>query len=233
MPSWIRSRNGQALVAVVLGDRDDEAEVRLDHLLLRVEVAALDPLREVDLLLGGEQADLADVLEEQLQRVRRHVRLQVERGRLAPLAALRLGALGVRRRSLGGIDVVDHLHALALQVPVELLDVALVDLDLGQRLGDLAVGDHAHGLTLGDEVLDLLELLKFRDQHRLAASSFLVCCRVSPVRLYRRQGRRESRADPKPLFRRVVAAAGPARALPLMRRGEDQTRVRICSRLIF
>ena len=41
----------QALVAVVLGDRDDEAQVRLDHLLLRVEVAALDALGELDLLL--------------------------------------------------------------------------------------------------------------------------------------------------------------------------------------
>src|SRR5829696_7114311 len=57
----------QALVAVVLGDRDDQAQVGLDHLLLRVEVAALDPAREVDLLLGGEQADLADVLQEQLK----------------------------------------------------------------------------------------------------------------------------------------------------------------------
>ena len=79
------------------------------------------------------------------------------------------------RRRLRGIDVVDHLHALALEVAVELLDVALVDVDLGQRLGDLAVGDDALGLTLGDEVLDFLELLKLRDQHRLATSSFLVC----------------------------------------------------------
>ena len=57
----------QALVAVVLGDRDDQAQVGLDHLLLGVEVAALDAAREVDLLLRGEQPDLADVLEEQLQ----------------------------------------------------------------------------------------------------------------------------------------------------------------------
>ena len=45
----------QALVAVALGDRDDEAEVRLDHLLLGAVVAALDPLRELDLLRRGEQ----------------------------------------------------------------------------------------------------------------------------------------------------------------------------------
>src|SRR4051794_12786903 len=42
----------QALVAVSLRDRDDEAQVRLDHLLLRRVVAALDPLRELDLLCG-------------------------------------------------------------------------------------------------------------------------------------------------------------------------------------
>ena len=47
---------GQALVAVVLGDRDDQAQVRLDHLLLGVEVAALDPLGEVDLLLRRSAA---------------------------------------------------------------------------------------------------------------------------------------------------------------------------------
>src|SRR5690242_4847593 len=35
----------QPLVAVLLGDRDDEAQVGLDHLLLRAVVAALDPLR--------------------------------------------------------------------------------------------------------------------------------------------------------------------------------------------
>ena len=34
-------------------------------------VAALDPLRELDLLRGGEQRHLADVLEEELQGVGR------------------------------------------------------------------------------------------------------------------------------------------------------------------
>ena len=61
----------QALVAVALRDRDDEAEVRLDHLLLRAVVAALDALRELDLLRRGEQVDPADVLQEELQRVGR------------------------------------------------------------------------------------------------------------------------------------------------------------------
>ena len=64
----------QPLVAVALCDRDDEAQVRLDHRLLRAVVAALDPLRELDLLRRGQQVDLADVLQEQLQRVGRDVR---------------------------------------------------------------------------------------------------------------------------------------------------------------
>ncbi len=61
----------QALVAVALRDRDDETQVGLDHLLLRTVIATLDPLRELDLLRGGEQVDLADVLEEELKRVGR------------------------------------------------------------------------------------------------------------------------------------------------------------------
>ena len=61
----------QALVAVVLRDRDDEAEVRLDHRLLRRVVASLDALGELDLLRGRQERHLADVLQKQLQRVGR------------------------------------------------------------------------------------------------------------------------------------------------------------------
>ena len=44
-------------------------------------VAALDPLRELDLLRGREQRHLADVLEEELERVGRDLgRLLVELG---------------------------------------------------------------------------------------------------------------------------------------------------------
>src|SRR3712207_5339946 len=69
----------ESLVAVVLRDGDDEPQVGLDHLLLGVEIAALDPAREVDLLLGGEEPDLADVLQEELKGVGGHVRLEVDR----------------------------------------------------------------------------------------------------------------------------------------------------------
>jgi hypothetical protein len=45
----------ESLVPVVLRDRDHEPQVRLDHPLLRVRVAELDPLRELDLLGRSEQ----------------------------------------------------------------------------------------------------------------------------------------------------------------------------------
>src|SRR5688500_1414201 len=148
----------QALVAVVLGDRDDQAQVGLDHLLLGVEVAALDLAGEVDLLLRREQPDLADVLQEQLKRVGGHVRLQVD-GRLLPAAAAVDRALDLR---LGGRGVVlDQLDLALLEVAVQLLDIAFVELDLGQGGGDLGVCEHAGLPALGYEQADFLELLKF------------------------------------------------------------------------
>ena len=54
-----------------------------------------------------------------------------------------------------GIDVLDQLDAGALEVAVELLDIALVDVDLGDRGCDLAEGQHADLLTLGQQILDL------------------------------------------------------------------------------
>ena len=160
MPSWIRSRNGQALVAVVLRDRDDQPQVGLDHLLLGVEVAALDPLGEVDLLLGRQQAHLADVLEEQLQRVGRHVRLEVERRfRFAP-APLVGRALQLRRGGDRRIDVLDELDLRPLEEAVELFDVRLVQVELGHRLGYLRVGEDPDLLPLGHQALDLIQLLQ-------------------------------------------------------------------------
>ncbi len=150
----------QPLVAVVLGDRHHQPQVRLDHLLLGVEVAALDPLGEVDLLLGGQQAHLADVLEEQLQRVGRHVRLEVERGFGFAPAALVGRALELRGGGDRRVDVLDELDLGALEEAVQLFDVRLVQVELGHRLGYLRVGEHAHLLSLGQQALDLIQLLQ-------------------------------------------------------------------------
>jgi hypothetical protein len=58
---------------IALGDGDDEPEVRVDHALLRLAVAALDALRELDLLLRCQQRIAAGLVEEELQRIRRRV----------------------------------------------------------------------------------------------------------------------------------------------------------------
>ena len=68
----------QPAAEVPLRDRDDEAEVRLDHLRLRDHVAALDALGEVDLLVGGEQRHLADLAQVEPERVERRLDREIE-----------------------------------------------------------------------------------------------------------------------------------------------------------
>src|SRR4029453_16297565 len=59
----------QPVALVALRDRDDQAQVGVDHPVLRLEVALLDALRELDLLRRGEQRVAAGVVEEELERV--------------------------------------------------------------------------------------------------------------------------------------------------------------------
>jgi hypothetical protein len=130
----------QPLVAVALGDRDDEAQVRLDHLLLRGVVAALDALRELDLLRGGQQVDLADVLQEQLQRVGRD------------LARLRL-----RRLDLLDLDR-DDLDLQLLELLVELVHLARVEVELVECERDLLLTHRSRGLGGLEQVSSFLTL---------------------------------------------------------------------------
>ena len=64
----------QAVTLVLLRDRDDEPQVRVDEQILRRLVAVLDPLRELDLLRGRQQRVAAGLVQEQLQRVGRRGR---------------------------------------------------------------------------------------------------------------------------------------------------------------
>ncbi len=124
------------MAAVLLGDRDDEAQVGVDHPLLGGLVATLDALRERDLLRGGEQLVLAHVLEEELEGVGEDGGgvgaprgLLGRGGRLGFLDAVRLGhgdgAVGQRGAHVleGGLAEVElerkrlqlgNLHAAAL-----------------------------------------------------------------------------------------------------------------------
>src|SRR3984893_5659515 len=150
----------QPLVAVVLGDRDHQPQVRLDQLLLGVESAALDPLGEIDLLLSAQQPHLADAPEEQLQRVGSPLRLEIQRG---PAARALLGrALNAQARRNGWVDFLDQLDFRALEEAVQLLDVAFVETELGRGSFDLGGREHADLLAACDQTLDLVKLVKFR-----------------------------------------------------------------------
>ncbi len=64
---------------VPAGDGHDEAQVGLDELTLGLHVATLDASRQRDLLLGGEQRDLAHLAEVHAYRVaRRRLHREVE-----------------------------------------------------------------------------------------------------------------------------------------------------------
>src|SRR5207344_3672342 len=103
-----------------------------------------------DLLLCRQQAHLADVLQEQLKRIGRHVRLQVKGGlRLAPAALVRR-ALDFGGRE-GRIDFLNELNLSSLEESVQLLDVGLVEIELGDRAGDLGERQYAKLLPAIDE----------------------------------------------------------------------------------
>ena len=80
--------------------------------------------------------------------------------RLAPAApvgrALDLRSGGCRR-----VDVLDELDLGPLEEAVKLLDVGFVHVELGDRALNLGVAEHADLLALGEQSLDLFELLKF------------------------------------------------------------------------
>ena len=144
---------GEAAAEVALCDRDDEAEVGLDHLPLRLHVAALDALGEVDLLVGGEQRHLADLAQVEAEGVERGLDGEVELRRHLLLFDERL----LVRRMLV-LLALDELDAVVDQVGVEVLDLLLREVDLLEALDDLVVGEDPFVETLLDELVELLDL---------------------------------------------------------------------------
>jgi hypothetical protein len=129
----------QAVALVALRDRDDQAEVRVDHPLLRLHVAALDPLRELDLLLRDQKRPAAGLVQEQLERVRRLDR-EV--------------AVDVRRPLGLTAAVVAHLDSALVELLVEAADVLVVQLVLGGELIEPREVDATLTLSLGDQRVD-------------------------------------------------------------------------------
>ena len=59
-----------------------------------------------------------------------------------------------------GSIVLDELDLGLLEEAVQLFDVGLVEVELGHRLGYLREGEHANLLALGEQTLDLIQLLQ-------------------------------------------------------------------------
>src|SRR6516165_8816857 len=120
--------------------------------------------------MGAEQPDLANVLQEQLQRVGRHVYLRVERelGLAAP--ALVRASLNLVGDGRGRVDVLDQLDLRSLQKAVQLFDVGVINVKPGRCRRDLSVGEHADPLALGNQALYLFEFLQFDYCHLIPFS---------------------------------------------------------------
>ena len=58
------------MTLVVLGNRDDQAKVRVDQPLLRLRVAAFDPLRQLHFLGPCEQPVATDLVQVERERIR-------------------------------------------------------------------------------------------------------------------------------------------------------------------
>jgi hypothetical protein len=121
----VEERHAEA--AVALGDRHDQAEVRLDHAALGGAVAALDALGEHDLFRGGQKLVAADVREEELEAV----------GGAGELGKLdRSGLGGLLGDGLAGL-LLAHLEADALELAPQLLEIDVGELVLERECLEL------------------------------------------------------------------------------------------------
>ncbi len=137
----------QALVAVVLGDRDDQAEVRLDHPLLRLRVAGLDLLRQLDLLGSGQERMPAGLAQEELERVGGRLPGDLERRRLrrrAPAARVVLA------------EVVDDVDLARLELAMDGVDLERVEPERLEHVVQLRLQQRAAFLRRVDELPQIL-----------------------------------------------------------------------------
>src|SRR6266508_2625402 len=181
-----------AAAHVALGDRDDQAEVGLDQLLLGELAVALDPLQlaqagGAELLglggglveLGGGRLALLDRLGEDdllLRGQERHLADLLEVHADGVVGGSLEGQVVVAGRArlageLLGVQLVHHLDDFDVLVGEHLVDV--VDLLCGQidrseRLDHLFSGDEAAFLALDDEIPHLVELGFLGHGHRVS-----------------------------------------------------------------
>src|SRR6266566_2351213 len=154
----------QAAAQVGLGDRDDETEVRLDHLRLRGHVAAFDPLREIDLLVGGQKRHLPDLAQVEPQRVERRLDGQVKLWCLDLL----LGEIRLLVRRVFVRFALDELDAVVDQIGVEVFDLLLAELDIVEARSDLVVVQDSLLEPFLNKLLEFLDVRErdFDGEHR-------------------------------------------------------------------
>ena len=127
----------EATTEIRLRDRDDEPEIGLDHLSFRRHVAALDALCEVDLLVGGEKRDLADLPQVEAQGVERRLDAQIE------FRAFLLFRCDLLVRRMLVRLALQELDPVVDQVRVEVFDLVLRELDVFEPGCDLVVVENA------------------------------------------------------------------------------------------
>ncbi len=166
----------QAATEVALGDRHDEAQVRLDHVLLGLHVTALDALGERDLELRRQQRDPADRAQVQTQRVERRLDGEVElrllghlRGAVDRRLARRSGRFDLCAFGLCVAPVgTDDVDALVRQVGVQLVQLLLGDLHFLERRGDVVERQEPALVAFRDQRAKLVQLIDrrfVRQQH--------------------------------------------------------------------
>ena len=175
-------------VDVPLGDADDQTQVRLDKLLLRFLVAERHLIGQFQLLFGGEQRHLADVLEIHPHRVvDGHALLQQHLlhflGRFVDVVGQQIL---VRDVEGDGLQIVGDLDAVLLQRFVNLFNLLNRAVGRIDDLHNLRGGDAVFRLPAFDEAVEYFFEILF---HCILPFLSCVCKGVYVFILHRRRRR--------------------------------------------
>ena len=124
-----------AAANISLCDGNDETQVRFGELMLRLGVSVRHALRDLNLLIRGEQRHFADLFE-------------IHAHRVVDVDALDGGQRALDLRDLL-VDVLRHFDVFndvdiqLFEVVVDLFDLLLIELQLLQGIHDLLIGKHA------------------------------------------------------------------------------------------
>ena len=126
-------------------------------------LAALDALRELDLLRGGQERNLADVLQEELEGIGGDLRLRLD---------LDLGLVGAR---------VDDRDLRLLERRVELVELRSLEVELVERERELVGVDAARAVPDLQEPLPLVAREDFLDRRSSGSALRVVSGQTAPL----------------------------------------------------